>query len=67
MIVSAIPGRRTRALALVALCFAVGGAISFLMGELAAWWAFIALDALLVWVGALLAVTAVGWRRSWVA
>jgi hypothetical protein len=63
-IVAAIPGRRTRALALVVLCFIVGGAISFVMGELAAWWAFIALDALLVWVGALVAVTAAGWWRS---
>jgi hypothetical protein len=63
-IAAAIPGRRARALALVALCFIVGGAISFMLGELAAWWAFIALDALLVWVGALLAVTAAGWWHS---
>lgn len=47
----------------VALCLVVGFAMSFFTGELEASWAFLSVDAGLVWLGGLIAVAlAEGWR-----
>jgi hypothetical protein len=48
----------------VALCAVFGFLASWLTGELAVSWGFFTFDALLVWLGGLLAVGAVAaWRR----
>lgn len=64
--VSFIPRAGWRVAAFVALCAGVGALISLLMGELATGLAplFLGFDALLVWLGGLVAVRAGGWWRS---
>lgn len=55
---------RLRTAALVVLCLIFGALASYISGELAVSWGFLSVDALLVWVGALLAVLLVAvWRR----
>jgi peptidoglycan/LPS O-acetylase OafA/YrhL len=55
---------RLRTVALVVLCLIFGALASYISGELEVSWGFLSVDALLVWVGALLAVLLVAvWRR----
>jgi hypothetical protein len=54
-----VPGARLRAAVLIVLCLVFGALASFLAGELEVSWAFISVDTVLVFVGALLAVGAV--------
>jgi len=55
---------RFRAAQLVALCLVFGAIASFLAGELEVSLGFIPIDALLVWLGALVGVAlATVWRR----
>ncbi len=62
--VQGIRAPRFRAALLVALCLIFGAIASFLAGELEVSLGFISIDALLVWVGALVAVgLAALWRR----
>jgi hypothetical protein len=64
VLVQWVPGTRLRAIVLVALCLLFGTLASFLSGELAVSAAFISVDTVLVFVGALVAVAAVMlWRR----
>lgn len=64
--VSFIPRAAWRVAAFVTLCAAVGALVSLLMGELATGLAplFLGFDALLVWLGGLVAVRVAGWWRS---
>jgi hypothetical protein len=57
---------RLRAILLPLLCVVVGGAASWVNGELQSdWWAlFVSFDALLVWVGAVAAFAAVRGTRA---
>ena len=63
LIASWIPSGRVRMLVFVALCLGVGALISLLMGELGGAWfmLFIGFDAVLVWLGALVAVKVATW------
>ncbi|MEO7912160.1 MAG: hypothetical protein ABIV47_21160 [Roseiflexaceae bacterium] len=64
LLVQWIPGARLRAIVLVVLCLVFGALASFVAGELEVSMAFISVDTVLVFVGALLAVGAVTlWRR----
>lgn len=47
----------------VVLCALVGALASFLAGELAVSWAFVTVDAGLVWLGAVVAITLAAARR----
>jgi len=59
-----VPGHRLRAFVLVALCLLAGTLASYISGELAVSPAFISVDTVLVFVGALVAVGAMMlWRR----
>ena len=65
LLIQWVPGPRLRAVVLVVLCLIFGALASFLAGELAVSMAFISVDTVLVFVGALLAVGAVAlWRRN---
>jgi hypothetical protein len=60
-----VPGPRLRAFVLVALCLIVGTLASYISGELAISPAFISVDTVLVFAGALVAVgAAMLWRRT---
>jgi fucose permease len=62
--VQKLPAPRLRAALLVGLCVVCGAIASFVAGELEVTLGFIPVDALLVWVGALVAVgLAALWRR----
>jgi peptidoglycan/LPS O-acetylase OafA/YrhL len=64
LLVQWVRGPRLRAAVLVLLCLVFGALASFLAGELEVSMAFISVDTVLVFVGALLAVGAVAlWRR----
>jgi hypothetical protein len=64
LLVQWVPGPRLRAAALVLLCLVFGAMASFLAGELESSMAFISIDTVLVFVGALLAIGAIAlWRR----
>ena len=63
LLVQLVPGPRLRAAVLVALCLIVGALASFLAGELEISMAFISVDTVLVFVGALLAVGAAALYR----
>jgi hypothetical protein len=63
LLVQSVPGPRLRAIVLVALCLIFGALASFLAGELEISMAFISVDTVLVFVGALLAVGAVALYR----
>ena len=64
LLVQWIRGPRLRAAVLVLLCLVFGALASFLAGELEVSLAFISVDTVLVFVGALLAVGAAAlWRR----
>lgn len=64
LVVQSVATPRWRAALLVVLCLVFGTVASFLAGELAESLGFISVDALLVWVGALVAVGAIAlWRR----
>ena len=58
-----IRGPRLRAIALVVLCLLFGTLASFISGELAVSAAFISVDTVLVFVGALAAIAAATWWR----
>lgn len=62
--VQRIQATRLRVITLVVLCLVFGALASFLAGELEVSLGFISIDALLVWVGALVAVALTAlWRR----
>ena len=64
LLVQRVRGPRLRAAVLVLLCLIFGALASFLAGELEVSMAFISVDIVLVFVGALLAVGAAAlWRR----
>jgi hypothetical protein len=63
LLVQLVPGPRLRAAVLVALCLVFGALASFLAGELEVSMAFISVDTVLVFLGALLAVGAVALYR----
>jgi len=64
LLVQWVPGPRRRAAVLVLLCLVFGALASFLAGELELSMAFISVDTVLVFFGALLAVSAAAlWRR----
>jgi hypothetical protein len=63
LLVQLVPGPRLRAAVLVALCLIFGALASFLAGELEISMAFISIDTVLVFIGALLAVGAVALYR----
>ena len=63
LLVQWVPGPRLRAAVLVVLCLIFGALASFLAGELEISMAFISVDTVLVFVGALLAVGAVALYR----
>src|SRR6266540_7320012 len=63
LLVQWVPGPRRRAAVLVVLCLVFGALASFLAGELEVSMAFISVDTVLVFVGALLAVGAVALYR----
>jgi hypothetical protein len=63
LLVQWIRGPRLRAAVLVLLCLVFGALASFLAGELEVSMAFISVDTVLVFVGALLAVGAVALYR----
>jgi hypothetical protein len=64
LLVQWVPGPRLRAVVLIALCLVFGALASFLAGELEVSMAFISVDTVLVFVGALLSVAAAAlWRR----
>ncbi|HEX5689067.1 MAG TPA: hypothetical protein VFX76_03655, partial [Roseiflexaceae bacterium] len=63
LLVQWIRSPRLRAIALVALCLVFGTLASFISGELEVSAAFISVDTVLVFVGALVAVVAAAWWR----
>jgi hypothetical protein len=63
LLVQWVRGSRLRALVLVVLCLVFGTLASFLSGELELSAAFISVDTVLVFVGALVAVVAAAWWR----
>lgn len=64
--VSFVPRTGLRVGLFALLCLGVGALVSLLMGELATGLAplFISFDALLVWIGGLVAVLVAGWWRA---
>lgn len=67
LLVSRVPGNGLRAGLFVVLCLAAGAAVSHAFGELEVWWGFFTFDAALVWLGGLIAVSLMEWRRRSVA
>lgn len=63
LLVLRIHSIRLRIVALVVLCAVVGTLASFLAGELEISWAFITVDAGLVWLGAVVAVSLAAIRQ----
>lgn len=63
LLVLRIRSIRLRVFALVVLCALVGALASFLAGELAISWAFVTVDAALVWLGAVVAVSLAAIRQ----
>ena len=61
------PVRRAwiRAVLLVALCLLAGMSISYMTGELRQSWMYVNLDALLIWLGAVLGLILAAALRRW--